>query len=92
MLMVTNVWLAFSAALLAIVGWTGRINPLFILGGVFLIGFGFAFNAPAYTASVAELVGNRSSELFDMSVILPEFRSCLRATFCSRFLSRRFLR
>jgi MFS family permease len=57
MLMVTNVWLAFSAALLAIVGWTGGINPLFVLVGVFLIGIGFAFDAPAYTASVADLVG-----------------------------------
>ena len=57
MLMATNVWLAFSAALLAIVGWSGRINPILILGGVFLIGIGFAFSAPAYSASVVDLVG-----------------------------------
>ena len=57
MLIATNVWLAFSAALLAIVGWSGRINPISILGGVFLIGIGFAFSAPAYSASVVDLVG-----------------------------------
>ncbi|HET6266138.1 MAG TPA: hypothetical protein VFG11_00345, partial [Acidobacteriota bacterium] len=40
-----------AAALIALVGWSGRINPIFVLGGVFLIGVGFAFSAPAYTAA-----------------------------------------
>jgi Na+/melibiose symporter-like transporter len=42
-----NLWLAMVAAGLAIANWLGLANPYLILGTVFLLGIGFAFNAPA---------------------------------------------
>jgi MFS family permease len=48
LLCVINVWLAVAAALLAILGFLRLLNPPLILAGVFLIGIGFAFNAPAW--------------------------------------------
>lgn len=56
LLCVINVWLAVSAALLAIVGFLHLLDPPLILAGVFSIGIGFAFNAPAWGAIVPELV------------------------------------
>jgi MFS family permease len=53
---VINVWLAVVAALLAILGFLRLLNPPLILAGVFLIGIGFAFNAPAWGAIVPEVV------------------------------------
>ena len=44
------------AAGLAAVSWTGVANPYLILGTVFLLGVGFAFNAPAWTAIIPEVV------------------------------------
>jgi MFS family permease len=55
---VVNLWLAAAAAELAILGWMHLLNPYVILASVFLIGVGFAQNAPAWTSSVSELVSN----------------------------------
>ena len=51
-----NLWLAMVAAGLAITNWIGLANPYLILGTVFLLGIGFAFNAPAWTAIIPEVV------------------------------------
>jgi len=51
-----NLWLAMVAAGLAILSWIGLANPYLILGTVFLLGIGFAFNAPAWTAIIPEVV------------------------------------
>jgi MFS family permease len=51
-----NLWLAAVAAALAIVNLLGLANPYLILGTVFLLGIGFAFNAPAWTAIIPEVV------------------------------------
>jgi MFS family permease len=56
LLCVMNVWLAVSAAGLAILGFLHLLDPPLILAGVFSIGIGFAFNAPAWGAIVPELV------------------------------------
>lgn len=53
-----NLWLAAAAALLAIFGYFRLLNPYLILAFVFLIGVGFAFHAPAWTAIVPEVVSN----------------------------------
>jgi MFS family permease len=58
LLCVVNLWLAASAAGLAILGWLHRLNPYVILVFVFLIGVGFALNAPAWTSSVSDVVSN----------------------------------
>jgi MFS family permease len=58
LLCVMNLWLAFSAGMLAVLGVTGLLNPYVILGCVFLIGVGFAFSAPAWSALVPEVVSN----------------------------------
>ena len=42
---VMNIWLAISAAGLAVFGWLHLLNPYILLAGVFLIGVGFALNA-----------------------------------------------
>ena len=51
-----NLWLALVAAGLAIANWIGVANPYLILGTVFLLGIGFAFNAPAWTAIIPQVV------------------------------------
>jgi MFS family permease len=56
LLCVINVWQAVVAALLAILGFLRLLNPPLILAGVFLIGIGFAFNAPAWAAIVPKVV------------------------------------
>jgi MFS family permease len=53
-----NLWLAFSAGILALLGALGLLNPYVILACVFLIGVGFAFSAPAWSALVPEVVSN----------------------------------
>jgi MFS family permease len=53
-----NLWLAVAAAALAILGWLHLLNPYVILTSVFVIGVGFALNAPAWTSSVSEVVSN----------------------------------
>src|SRR6476661_921626 len=41
----TYLWLAAAAGLLAICTWMHWVHPYIILGTVFLLGIGFAFNA-----------------------------------------------
>jgi hypothetical protein len=53
-----NVWLAVAAGLLAIFGSLGVLSPYIILICIFLIGIGFAFNAPAWTAIVPEILSD----------------------------------
>jgi MFS family permease len=56
LMLVMNFWLSGTAALLAIVGFFGLLNPWIILVCVFLTGVGFAFNSPAWTAVVPDIV------------------------------------
>jgi MFS family permease len=53
-----NLWLAIAAAVLAIAGWLQLLNPHLILAGVFLLGVGFAFNAPTWTSIVPQVVSD----------------------------------
>jgi MFS family permease len=58
LLCVTNLWLAAAAAGLAIVGSLHLFNPGIILVSVFLIGVGFAFNAPTWISIVPHIVSD----------------------------------
>ena len=58
LLCVINLWLAAAAAGLAILGWLHVLNPGVILVCVFLIGVGFAFNAPAWISIVPQIVSD----------------------------------
>jgi MFS family permease len=58
LLWIMNVWLAVAAGLLALFGLLRVLNPYIILICIFFIGIGFAFNAPAWTAIIPELVSN----------------------------------
>jgi len=51
-----NLWLAAGAFALVLFSWLSVLSPCLILFCVFLIGAGFAFNAPVSTAIVAQLV------------------------------------
>src|ERR1700737_1733636 len=51
-----NLWLAGAAVLLAILGSFQLLNPYVLLFCVFLIGVGFAFHAPAWSAIVPDVV------------------------------------
>ena len=55
-LMTMHFWLALSAAGLAILGTLRMLNPYLILIGVFLLGVGFASNAPAWTSLIPDVV------------------------------------
>jgi MFS family permease len=55
-LVVMHVWLALSAAGLAVLGLLRLLNPSLILIGVFLLGVGFASNAPAWTSVIPDVV------------------------------------
>ena len=57
LLQVFSCWLAASAGLLAICAFLNLLTPEIILGGVFLIGIGFAFQAPVSSAAIPEIVG-----------------------------------
>ena len=56
LLLTMNVWLAGSAACLALLGFFGLLNPFVILVSVFMMGIGFAFTAPAWSSVVPEVV------------------------------------
>ena len=56
LMLIMNFWLSATAALLAIVGLFGLLSPWIILVCVFLTGIGFAFNSPAWTAVVPDIV------------------------------------
>jgi MFS family permease len=53
-----NLWLAAMAAGLAVLGWLHLLSPYLILASVFLVGVGFAFNAPAWTSIVPQVVSD----------------------------------
>src|SRR5258708_15494478 len=55
---VINVWLAAIAVALSILGWVHLLNPCLILISVFLLGGGFAFNAPTWTSIVPQVVSD----------------------------------
>jgi len=57
LLRIFNCWLAVSAGLLAVCAYLGGLTPEIILAGVFLLGTGFAFQAPVASASIPEIVG-----------------------------------
>ena len=52
-----NGWLACSAGFLAVCAYAGGLSREIILAGVFLLGIGFAFQAPVASASIPEIVG-----------------------------------
>ena len=56
LLCLTNLWLAIGAGGLAFLGWMHLLNPYVILSCVFLVGAGFAFNAPAWSSIVPQIV------------------------------------
>jgi len=53
-----NVCMAATAFALAVLGWIDLLNPYLILGYVFLIGVGFAINAPTWTSIVRQIVSD----------------------------------
>src|SRR6516165_9144438 len=53
-----NVGLGALAAGLALLGWLHLLNAYLMLGSVFFIGVGFAFNAPAWTSIVPQVVSD----------------------------------
>jgi MFS family permease len=53
-----NLWLAAIAAGLASLGLLHLLNPYIILVSVFMVGVGFAFNAPAWTSIVPQVVSD----------------------------------
>jgi MFS family permease len=53
-----NVCLASVAAGLAVLGWLHLLNSYTILASVFLVGVGFAFNAPAWASIVPQIVSD----------------------------------
>jgi MFS family permease len=55
-LRLANLWLAGCAGALALLGWFGILNPMLLLGGVFVLGVGFAINAPAWVSLVPQIV------------------------------------
>ena len=54
-----NLWLAAAAGLLAILGLFRLVNPYILLFCVFLIGVGFAFHSPAWSAIVPDVVTDK---------------------------------
>ena len=55
-LRLANLWLAGCAGVLALLGWAGILNPILLLVGVFVLGLGFAVNAPVWASLVPQLV------------------------------------
>lgn len=55
---IMHVWLAAAAVGLAILGWLHLLNGSLILLFVFVIGTGFAFNAPAFCSLLTDIVSD----------------------------------
>ena len=53
-----NVCMAAAAFALAVLGWTHLLNPYLILSCVFVIGAGFAINAPAWASIMRQVVSD----------------------------------
>ncbi len=56
LLSVMHIWLALAAAGLAALGMLKLLNPAVVLVAVFLLGVGFACNAPAWSSVIPDLV------------------------------------
>src|SRR6201981_1743396 len=56
LLVAVYLWLAAAAGLLAVCTWLHWVHPYVILMTVFLLGTGFAFNAPVWASIVPEIV------------------------------------
>jgi MFS family permease len=56
LLIVMHVWLVLSAAGLAVLGSLKLLTPFLLLTGIFLLGVGFACNAPAWTSVIPDVV------------------------------------
>jgi MFS family permease len=56
LLIAVYLWLAAAAGLLAVCTWLHWVHPYVILTTVFLLGIGFAFNAPVWGSIVPEIV------------------------------------
>src|SRR5580704_11757538 len=54
-LIAVYLWLAAAAGLLAVCTWLHWVHPYLILTTVFLLGIGFAFNAPVWASVVPEI-------------------------------------
>jgi len=59
LLLATQTWMLVSAAALCLATLAGVANPAVVLAGTFLLGLGNAANAPAWQATIPELVGRR---------------------------------
>jgi MFS family permease len=59
LLLATQTWMLVSAAALCAVTVAGLASPAVVLGLTFLLGLGNAANAPAWQATIPELVGRR---------------------------------
>jgi MFS family permease len=66
-LCVMHVWLALAAGGLALLSALHMLNPSIILGAVFLLGVGFACNAPAWMSVVPDVV---SKEELSSAIVL----------------------
>src|SRR6202011_4543096 len=56
LLIAVYLWLAAAAGLLSSCTWVHRGQPSVLLSRVFLLGIGFAFNAPVWASIVPEIV------------------------------------
>jgi MFS family permease len=56
LLIAIYLWLAAAAGLLAVCTWLHWVHPYVILATIFLLGIGFAFNAPVWASIVPEIV------------------------------------
>jgi MFS family permease len=59
LLLATQTWMLVSAAALCLATVLGLASPAVVLGLTFLLGLGNAANAPAWQATIPELVGGR---------------------------------
>jgi MFS family permease len=64
---IMHIWLAAAAACLAVLGWLNLLHGYLLLFFVFLIGTGFAFNAPAFCSLLTDIV---SSEELPSATVL----------------------
>jgi len=55
LLIAVYLWLAAAAGLLAVCTWLHKVHPYLILTTVFLLGIGFAFNAPVGASIIPEI-------------------------------------
>jgi len=51
-----HIWLAVAAGGLAVVAWLHLLSPAVVLVAVFLLGIGFASNAPAWSSVIPDVV------------------------------------